>query len=64
MRAFEVGKQHRDLLAFAFERIAGGENLLRQVGKGIRPWRPCWRAQEYQPVRSCAAGRVTLKVEP
>src|SRR5262249_5586402 len=33
--AFEVGKQHRDLLAFAFERAAGGEDFLRQIRRGI-----------------------------
>jgi hypothetical protein len=26
--AFEVGKQHRDLLALPFERTAGGQDLL------------------------------------
>ena len=31
-RAFEIGKQHRDLLAFAFQGTAGGENFLREIG--------------------------------
>src|SRR4029453_496053 len=30
-RAFEVCEEHRDLLAFAFERGLGGEDLLRGV---------------------------------
>ena len=33
--ALQVGKEHRDLLAFAFEGTAGGEDLLRQVGGGV-----------------------------
>ena len=33
--AFEVGKQHRDLLALAFQGTAGGENLLREIGWGV-----------------------------
>ena len=31
-RALEVGKQHRDLLALAFQGTAGRENLLRKIG--------------------------------
>ena len=31
-RAFEVGKQHGDLLALAFQGTAGGEDLLGQIG--------------------------------
>jgi hypothetical protein len=31
-RAFEVGKQHGHLFAFAFERIARGEDLLCKIG--------------------------------
>jgi hypothetical protein len=31
----QVGKQHRDLLAFAFERAAGDEYLLGQVRGGV-----------------------------
>ena len=34
-RVFEVGKQHRDLLALAFEGTAGGEDFLRQMPGGI-----------------------------
>ena len=30
--ALEVGKQHRDLLALAFQGTAGGEDFLRQIG--------------------------------
>ena len=30
-RALEVGEQHRDLLALAFERGLGGEDLLGEV---------------------------------
>ena len=38
-RVFEVGKQHRDLLAFAFQGGAGGEDLVGQMGWGIGQWR-------------------------
>ena len=37
--AFEVGKQHSDLLAFAFQGTAGGEDFLGQMGacrQGVR----------------------------
>ena len=38
--AFEVGEEHRDLLAFAFERTAGGEDFLREIGRGVgEGWR-------------------------
>jgi hypothetical protein len=40
-RALEVSKQHRDLLALAFQGAAGGENLLSEIGGGVRQWRPC-----------------------
>ena len=30
-RALEVGEQHRDLLALAFERVLGAEDLFGQV---------------------------------
>ena len=33
--ALEVGKQHRDLLALAFQGAFGGEDLLRKIGWGI-----------------------------
>ncbi len=41
--AFEVGKQHRDLLTLAFKGAARGENLLREIGRGVRQWRPSRR---------------------
>jgi len=31
-RPFEVGKEHGDLLAFAFQGTAGGEDLLSKIG--------------------------------
>ena len=34
-RALEVRKQHRDLLAFAFQGTAGGQDLLREIGGGV-----------------------------
>jgi hypothetical protein len=34
-RAFQIGKQHRDLLALAFERRLGGEDFLGQILRGI-----------------------------
>ena len=36
-RALEVGEQHRDLLALAFERALGGEDLARRGASGCRP---------------------------
>ena len=37
-RALEVGKQHGDLFALAFQGAAGGENLLREIGRGVGEW--------------------------
>ena len=34
-RAFEVGKEHRDLFALAFQGASGGEDLLGQIGRGV-----------------------------
>ena len=34
-RVLEVGKQHRDLLALAFQGGAGGEDLLGQIWRGV-----------------------------
>jgi hypothetical protein len=34
-RAFDVGKQHRDLLALAFQGGASGENLFREMHWGV-----------------------------
>ena len=34
-RALQIGKEHRDLLALAFQGTAGGEDLLGQVWRGI-----------------------------
>ena len=33
--ALEIGKQHGDLLALAFQGTAGGEDLLREIGWGV-----------------------------
>jgi hypothetical protein len=38
-RAFDVGEQHRHLLALAVQRAAHGKDLLRQVRRRIRPRR-------------------------
>jgi hypothetical protein len=38
-RPFEVGKQHGDLLPFAFQRTAGGQDLLREIGGRVGEWR-------------------------
>src|SRR5215470_1788117 len=38
-RALEIGKQHGNLLAFAFERTPGSENLLGEVPRGVAVWR-------------------------
>ena len=40
-RALEVRKQDRDLLALAFERAFGGENLLGEIGGRVGERRPC-----------------------
>jgi hypothetical protein len=37
-RAFEIGKEHGDLLPFTFEGTSGGQNLLGQVLRGIGQW--------------------------
>jgi hypothetical protein len=37
--AFEVGKQHGDLLALAFQGTFGGEDLLGEIGRGVGEWR-------------------------
>ena len=37
-RALKVREKDRDLLALALERTAGGEDLLRQIGRGIGEW--------------------------
>ena len=37
-RAFEIRKQHGDLLALAFEGAAGRQNLLRKIGGGVCRW--------------------------
>jgi hypothetical protein len=39
-RAFEVGKQDRHLLPFAFKGAAGGEDFLHQIGWGVGQWGP------------------------
>ena len=41
MRLLRSAEEHRDLLAFAFGGSAGGENLLSEIGGGVRRWRPC-----------------------
>ena len=56
--AFEVGKQHGDLLALAFQGTAGGEDLLSQIGWRVaegagRRWRRCWsRGEAASPVQT------------
>src|SRR5262245_34804753 len=39
--AFEIGEEHRDLLALAFQGGARVEDLLGQMGggEGLKPWR-------------------------
>jgi hypothetical protein len=34
-RAFEIGEEHRDLLALAFQGGLGGEDLLGQILRGV-----------------------------
>ena len=35
---FQVGKQHGDLLALAFQGAFGREDLVREIGRGIGEW--------------------------
>ena len=44
--ALEVGKQHRDLLALAFQGAFGGENLLGQIGRRVGLRRAFLRLQD------------------
>ena len=37
-RVLEVGKEHRDLLAFAFQGTAGGQDLLGEIGGRVGEW--------------------------
>ena len=37
-RILDVGKQHRDLLAFAFQGATGSQDLLREIGGRVRQW--------------------------
>ena len=34
--ARRIGEEYRDLLAFPFQRAAGGENFFREIGRGVR----------------------------
>ena len=36
----EVGKEHGDLFALAFQGAFGGEDFLRQIGRGVGKWGP------------------------
>ena len=36
--AFEVGEQHSDLFALAFQGAAGGQDLLGEIGRGVGEW--------------------------
>ena len=62
-RAFEVGKQHRDLFALAFQGAAGGENFLGEIGRGVGEGcrggvaHGCWSSGCTQPHRSRPALR-------
>ena len=38
---FQVGKQHGHLFALAFQRAAGRENFLREIGGGVGEWCLC-----------------------
>ena len=42
--AFEVGKQHGDLFALAFQGTSGGEDLLDQIGGVYASGAGVWRA--------------------
>ena len=38
---FALDDAFLDLLALAFQRTAGGENFLREIGGGVGEWRLC-----------------------
>ena len=34
-KAYDIGKQNRDVLALAFQGTAGSENFLREIRRGV-----------------------------
>ena len=60
-RVFDVGEQHRDLLAFAFQGAAGGQDLLGEIRWGVGQRRPAmvwsWCGLRGQRVRRCRQSR-------
>ena len=57
-RALEVGKQHRDLLALAFQGAAGGQDLLGQIGRGVGRAVPCWGGSTEDDAAAGAGPRI------
>ena len=51
--AFEVGKQHGDLLALAFQGAFGGQDLLGKIRRGVGEWETVL-ATDWEPVGSGA----------
>src|SRR6185295_7407895 len=59
-RPLEIGKQHRHLLALAFERDPGGEDLLGEVLRRIRARRGELRERGGQERRGALAAELVL----
>ena len=59
-RVFEIGKQHGDLLALAFQGGAGRDNFLGEVRGGVGP-RPDVRRARLDRRRSAAGGGGTAR---
>jgi hypothetical protein len=58
-RASQVGKEHRDLLALAFQVMAGVEDFFGEICGGIRQRSPllvCGRGRSWHRGRTCFSG--------
>jgi hypothetical protein len=58
-RVFEVGKQHGDPLAFAFQGTLRGQDLLGEIRRGIRPWSTrlvCGQGRSWRRSRTGCSG--------
>ena len=58
--ALQVGEQHRDLLALAFQGAPGGENLLGQIAWRVGLRGTCWRLRG---ARRCGQRCATAAAE-
>jgi hypothetical protein len=62
--AGHIGKEHRDLLAFAGQRTAGGENFLGEVRGGVGQWRTVLRAVRKNSGRARRVGMTGPDEDP